>query len=374
MGCALRECHLPYKRYLLAQAGHEYEASGTIDTSALAQPEEPGSAASGGGPPPLAYRCRKCRCLVATAHNLVETEEGPGATGFAWRKRDRRQRVGGGISGDSPEDGSLFVEPLRWMDAIVGGPIQGKLYCPKSVARPRRFCALPCSALWRFPLRAGGQQPASRRLKPLTLPPFPPRRCQSRLGSFSWAGIQSSSGAWVTPAFQLHVAKLDAINSQPAVMLSTIRQPRLLPGGSSSSPVSAAADPPPAVAAAVLASGVAGQLAASSLAAGEPRLPAAKQQQQQQQAQQEEQQERYFTHLILDCDGVMVDSERASCEALRRAILQVRARSTLVRSPFHRQHASLLHSSSSHRLASWHPARLPGSRMQRLSACAPRHA
>ncbi|PNH02596.1 Protein CbbY, plasmid [Tetrabaena socialis] len=30
-----------------------------------------------------------------------------------------------------------------------------------------------------------------------------------------------------------------------------------------------------------------------------------------------------FTHLLLDCDGVMVDSERASCEALRRAILEV---------------------------------------------------
>ena len=31
----------------------------------------------------------------------------------------------------------------------------------------------------------------------------------------------------------------------------------------------------------------------------------------------------FFTHLILDCDGVMVDSERPSCEALRRAILHV---------------------------------------------------
>lgn len=30
-----------------------------------------------------------------------------------------------------------------------------------------------------------------------------------------------------------------------------------------------------------------------------------------------------FRYLILDCDGVLVDSERASCEALRQAILQV---------------------------------------------------
>ncbi len=32
---------------------------------------------------------------------------------------------------------------------------------------------------------------------------------------------------------------------------------------------------------------------------------------------------RWFTHLLLDCDGVQVDSEAASCEALRRGILEV---------------------------------------------------
>jgi beta-phosphoglucomutase-like phosphatase (HAD superfamily) len=31
----------------------------------------------------------------------------------------------------------------------------------------------------------------------------------------------------------------------------------------------------------------------------------------------------WFTHLVLDCDGVLVDSERASCESLRRAVLEV---------------------------------------------------
>jgi hypothetical protein len=33
----------------------------------------------------------------------------------------------------------------------------------------------------------------------------------------------------------------------------------------------------------------------------------------------------YFTHLVLDCDGVLVDSERASCEALRLSILEASA-------------------------------------------------
>ena len=32
----------------------------------------------------------------------------------------------------------------------------------------------------------------------------------------------------------------------------------------------------------------------------------------------------WFEVLVLDCDGVMVDRERASCEALRRSILEVR--------------------------------------------------
>ena len=53
----------------------------------------------------------------------------------------------------------------------------------------------------------------------------------------------------------------------------------------------------------------------------QPQAQAKAQAQAQAQAQGQ-QQARRFTHLILDCDGVMVDSERASCESLRRAILQ----------------------------------------------------
>ena len=112
------------------------------------------------------YRCRKCRTLVATSHNVVEVEQGPGAGAFPWRKRDKQQRQltnsngspgqqeqqdslpweqtdsegvsmgtgssSGGSSGSSGDGGSLFTEPLRWMAGmVVGGPVQGKLYCPK---------------------------------------------------------------------------------------------------------------------------------------------------------------------------------------------------------------------------------------------------
>ena len=48
--------------------------------------------------------------------------------------------------------------------------------------------------------------------------------CKARLGSYNWAGSQSESGAWVTPAFQLHHSKIDTMNAQAAVPLG-IRRP-----------------------------------------------------------------------------------------------------------------------------------------------------
>lgn len=83
--------------------------------------------------------------LLATARNVVEVEQGPGASAFPWRKRDKQQRqLGsanggpdgstGGSSRAEEDGGSLFVEPLRWMASmVVGGPVQGKLYCPRWV-------------------------------------------------------------------------------------------------------------------------------------------------------------------------------------------------------------------------------------------------
>lgn len=87
--------------------------------------------------------------LLAAAPQLPVTHaspQGPGASAFSWRKRDKQQRASLGSDGASassstgPEEGSLFVEPLRWMcesgggpggDSVVGGAVQGKLYCPK---------------------------------------------------------------------------------------------------------------------------------------------------------------------------------------------------------------------------------------------------
>ena len=53
--------------------------------------------------------------------------------------------------------------------------------------------------------------------------------CKARLGSYNWAGSQSESGAWVTPAFQLHHSKIDAMSPQTAAPLN-IRRPLIGPG------------------------------------------------------------------------------------------------------------------------------------------------
>lgn len=77
--------------------------------------------------------------------------------------------------------------------------------------------------------------------------------------------MQAPSGAWVNPAFCLHQSKLDKW------------QPRAAPAQQ-----------------------------ASSRAEARQRCRTA-----------------WYTHVIFDCDGVLVDSERASCEALRRSVLEV---------------------------------------------------
>ena len=56
--------------------------------------------------------------------------------------------------------------------------------------------------------------------------------CKARLGSYNWAGSQSESGTWVTPAFQLHHSKIDAMSPQTATPLN-IRQPLLGPAANS---------------------------------------------------------------------------------------------------------------------------------------------
>lgn len=64
---------------------------------------------------------------------------------------------------------SYFTEPLSWMsDQLSDGQIGGKILCPN-------------------------------------------KRCGAKLGTFDWAGLQCSCGAWIVPAFQLSASKVDEV-------------------------------------------------------------------------------------------------------------------------------------------------------------------
>lgn len=125
--------------------------------------------------------------------------------------------------------------------------------------------------------------------------------CNAKLGAFNWAGITNESGLWVTPGFQIHCNRVDT--AQPAKPLSQLATLRMPAFGTMSG---TAARPQQSTQAVTAAAAVAPdektqQPCSGAVSAGGNR----------------------FHSLILDCDGVLVDSERASCESLRRAILQV---------------------------------------------------
>jgi hypothetical protein len=79
---------------------------------------------------------RRQRHAAQQAPQPQQAQHGLGAAGDA---------TSAGSGGGSTEAGAVFLEPMQWMaPSIVGGPTQGKLYCPQ---------------------------------------------CGTRLGSFNWAGV-----------------------------------------------------------------------------------------------------------------------------------------------------------------------------------------
>ncbi|GHP05245.1 hypothetical protein PPROV_000399700 [Pycnococcus provasolii] len=105
-------------------------------------------------------RCRKCRQLLATNQHVVSHDVGKGF------KQTKRGGANATSSGGEPECTSLYVEPMRWMDQEALADRAGVLLCPNP-------------------------------------------KCQTRLGDFDWAGSTCSCGAWVTPAFQIKMSKID---------------------------------------------------------------------------------------------------------------------------------------------------------------------
>ncbi|KAG6522581.1 dual specificity protein phosphatase 12-like [Zingiber officinale] len=154
-----------YKRFRLKVLGHSYKQGEKLDSSVFgADPGLPAdSIPSEGikGDQHTAYRCKKCRRVVALQENVVSHVPGEGETCFDWQKRKNNNRTNRFQDQDCS---SLFVEPLKWMTSVEEGAMEGKLSCI---------------------------------------------HCVSRLGYFNWSGIQCSCGSWITPAFQIHKSKID---------------------------------------------------------------------------------------------------------------------------------------------------------------------
>lgn len=170
MGFKVDHCSPIYKRFHLTLLGDSYNRGERIDSSKFgADPglptEEPssetGTSINKALISTLAYRCKKCRRVVALQRNVVYHTPGEGEASFEWSKR----RSGNPFNkNDEFECTSLFVEPLRWMKTVEEGGLEGKLSCV---------------------------------------------HCEARLGYFNWSGIQCNCGSWVTPAFQLHKSRVD---------------------------------------------------------------------------------------------------------------------------------------------------------------------
>lgn len=128
--------------------------------------------------------------------------------------------------------------------------------------------------------------------------------------------MQAPNGAWVTPAFSLSRSKLDEMRPLPAApaapppMPPSAKTPQETPldtryttAQRSGSAADAATPSAPEGHC-----GREGSAARPQEATASPARPC---------------RSMWFTHVVFDCDGVLVDSERASCEALRLAVLDV---------------------------------------------------
>ncbi|XP_061997302.1 uncharacterized protein LOC133715016 [Rosa rugosa] len=157
-----------YKSFRLKILGESYYRGDKIDSSKFgADPGLPSEVTSqvesspiGGKTGTSAFRCKKCRRLVAVQDNVVDHIPGQGETSFEWHKRKSSNYN----NFEDSECSSIFVEPLKWMTAVEEGAMEGKLSCA---------------------------------------------HCEARLGYFNWSGIQCSCGSWITPAFQLHRSRVD---------------------------------------------------------------------------------------------------------------------------------------------------------------------
>uniref|UniRef100_A0A0D9XWN1 protein-tyrosine-phosphatase n=1 Tax=Leersia perrieri TaxID=77586 RepID=A0A0D9XWN1_9ORYZ len=156
-----------YKRFRLKLLGQSYKIGEKIESYVFEDdPGLPGQPNSSTQNLPsketqqTAYRCKKCRRVVAVQDNVVSHTPGEGESRFQWHNK----RKGGHSYNKEQGCSSLFIEPLKWMTPVEDGALEGKLSCI---------------------------------------------HCGARLGYFNWSGIQCNCGSWITPAFQISKSKVD---------------------------------------------------------------------------------------------------------------------------------------------------------------------
>jgi len=155
-----------YKRFRLKLLGQSYKFGEKIGSYIFE--DDPGLSPQSGScqdsskteQHKTAYRCRKCRRIIAVEDNVISHVPGEGESCFDWNRR----KSGRPYNNTEQDCSSLFVEPLKWMTPVEDGALEGKLSCI---------------------------------------------HCGARLGYFNWSGIQCNCGSWVTPAFQIVKSKVD---------------------------------------------------------------------------------------------------------------------------------------------------------------------
>ncbi|KAK1629063.1 hypothetical protein QYE76_003378 [Lolium multiflorum] len=155
-----------YRRFRLKLLGQSYKIGEKIgnhvfeDDPGVARQTNPSQELSNKEIHKTAYRCKKCRRIVAAEDNVISHTPGEGNSSFEWHDK----RKGGHTYNKEQDCSSLYVEPLKWMTPVEDGALEGKLSCI---------------------------------------------HCGARLGYFNWSGIQCNCGSWITPAFQISKSKVD---------------------------------------------------------------------------------------------------------------------------------------------------------------------
>ncbi|KAG9296939.1 hypothetical protein G9A89_006894 [Geosiphon pyriformis] len=109
----------------------------------------------------IGLKCKKCRRIFISPESFVSHSPGKGQVAFSCKKRD--------FSGHGSQNCSAyFIEPMEWISGAHQGELNGKILCPN---------------------------------------------CQAKLGNYSWAGMQCSCGAWITPSFSIHRDRVDEVIS-----------------------------------------------------------------------------------------------------------------------------------------------------------------